>query len=131
MGESASPTRKSAVSEEPNAQLAELFRKSRERSGKYQYQVAEEANVSAGFVGLIEKQGYFPGMRAVELLRLVQYYKLDIKTVAGMLGVDLGMPGPGSTPFAQQVRSASNLPLEEQEWLVEVVDTLLRGMRAT
>lgn len=116
--------------EEGNAEaFAEMFRTARDRAQKLQYEVVNEAGCSSGFLSMIESRGIFPGMRAAELLRLVAYYHLDIHKVAALLGVALEDDGKGLTAFEQQLATVSTLPNEEQEWLVEVLDTLLRGMR--
>lgn len=110
--------------------IAEQCRTARLRMSKNQSEVANEVGISPGMVSLIERSGPYPGMRAFDFLKLVEYYKLNIGHIASLLGIQLyDVNSTQETPFAAQSRIIDGLPAEQREWLTGVIDALLRGMR--
>lgn len=107
----------------------QLFSQARARTGKTIQQVSAETRVSTNFIGRMESEGPFRGLWARELLRLVKYYGLDLHRVISLLGVELGEEVQPGAEVGSLVNAITALPQVDREWLVEVVDTLLRGMR--
>jgi hypothetical protein len=64
--------------------IAALFKEA--RTGKTMREVAAEADVGTGTLVQLEREGIFPGMRIYDVLKLVRYYGVDIRTVLQMLG---------------------------------------------
>jgi transcriptional regulator with XRE-family HTH domain len=109
--------------------IAEMCATARSRLRKQQQEVAAEARVSPGMVSLIERSGPYPGMRAYDFLRLIEYYRLNIFEISTLLGVRLFDPTQQETPFASQARIIDSLSEEKRAWIIGVVDALLRGMQ--
>jgi len=110
-------------------QIAEMCAQARARMRKQQQEVAAEAEVSPGLVSLIERNGPYPGMRSYDFLKLVEYYRLNIFEISGLLGIRLFGSPRQESPFASQARIIDTLPKEKQAWIIGVLDALLRGMR--
>lgn len=109
--------------------IAEQCRTARTRMQKNQSEVAEDVGISPGMVSLIERSGPYPGMRAYDFLKLVEYYRLNINDIASLLGIQLyDVNNTQESTFAPQARIIESLPDERRQWIVEVIDALLRGM---
>lgn len=118
--------------EPDNQALATLFKNARELRGQHQYEVCEAVGISPGFLSSLERAGYFPGMRALELLKLAKYYGLDVLEVSHLLGVEFPRNSVGPRgPLSAYIDAATTLPIEDQEWLAGILDALLRGLRTT
>lgn len=115
------------VDEERQAVVGELFSSARKYRGLSLSAAAEEAGVNKTTASQVEKFGVYEGMRAIDLFKLAAYYKIDMQTVVSLLGFAPDTTVPDSLqPIFHAIVSLS---ATDQEWLVGVLDVLLRGMR--
>jgi transcriptional regulator with XRE-family HTH domain len=105
-----------------------LFREARTVRGLHQYEVSAQTGVNQNTIGLLERSGPFTGLRAIDLLRLVSYYGLDIFKVSDLLGVSVGNIPTGSPP-PTQLQAIMALPDAQKSYVLGVIDVLLRGVR--
>lgn len=111
-------------------EFSRMFREARQARNQHQYEVAQATGVNQNTIGLLERAGPYPGLRAVDLLRLVAYYHLNVERVAELLGVSIPPTAQVETsPLAPLVPQIEALSSEQQEYIVGVINVLLRGLR--
>lgn len=111
--------------------FAALFREARESRNLHQYQVAQQTGVNQNTIGQLERNGPYPGLRAIDLLALVEFYNLEIRQVAQLLSVNLGPALIESrSPMAIYASAIRALPAKDQEFIIEAIGALYRGVVA-
>lgn len=121
-----------SLTDEQRAEFSALLRDARRTLGLHQYQIAQATGIAASTLGLLERNGPYPSLRAIDLIRLISYYGLDIFRVAELLGIPIReVSAEEASVIPQQtLRAMSALSLEDRTYLVGVINVLLRGLRA-
>jgi transcriptional regulator with XRE-family HTH domain len=116
--------------DEQREQFSVMLRDARRTLGLHQYQVAAATGVPAGTLGMLERNGPYPSLRAIDLLRIVAYYGLDIFRVSYLIGVTLGEASQEAAVLPQQtIVALSSLSDEDRTYVIGVLNVLLRGVR--
>lgn len=115
------------MDEEAQQAVGELFSAARKHRGMSLSEVEEAAGINKSTVSQLEKFGVYGGMRALDLFKLAAYYGIDMNTVVGILGFTSAPDVPDK--LQPVVQAIASLSATDQEWLVGVLDVLLRGVR--
>lgn len=111
---------------EQRKEFSTLFSDARKRMGMTQAQVAEATHIHPNTISQIERSPY-AGMRAYDIMVLASFLGIDLYDVARVLGVEVERSdGSALLQFRQAV---DRLPPDRRQWLLDVLDTVLRGMQ--
>lgn len=118
------------ASEANRQQFSAMLKDARLARGQHQYEVAQATGVNQNTIGLLERAGPYPGLRAIDLFKLIAYYGLDVNRVAELLGVSITATATAeSSPLAPLLPQFEVLSAEQQQYVIGVINVILRGMR--
>lgn len=117
------------ISDEQREQFISLIRDELQLRGWRQLDLAHAMNVSPNLISGLLRAGPFDGFRAKDLLKMVEVLELDISQVAGILGYHTPTTAPESDALMPILRRIGLLTASQRDWLMGVLDVLLRGMR--
>lgn len=119
------------IDEKQRDAFADLFRQARRERHKTLAEVAAEVGVDKGVIHKLEYSGPFPGMRVIDMFRLVGYYGLDLYQLSDMLGVPLPRTSDRSQRWIAQLEAeAVHMDDRERLFMEEMVNVIVYGLRA-
>ena len=110
--------------------FAQLLREARERKGLNQGEVAQRLKLSPGTLSQMERVA-FDGMRWLDVVKLARFYGISLDEVATLLGQPpADPPEVHSSRLRGLVGALDATPEPNKQFLLDVLDTLLKGLRA-
>ena len=117
------------IPDENRQRFIDLIKDELRLRGWTQLKLAEEMGVSPNLISVLLRAGPIEGFRAKDMFKMVEVLGLDIIEVANILGYNIPDASNAPVPLTPAMRKLATLSPEQQDWLMGVVDVLLRGLR--